>query len=372
MKKKNSGEKYRVGIIGCGRIASLFEDDPLREHPCTHAGVYNAVSETEIAAASDFDAVKLRAFSKRWNVKSVYKNYKKMLDKESLEIVSVCTPTPTHSEVVVEAAKSGVSAIFCEKPIATSLKEADKMIEACNKSGVKLIINYPRRWNPYYRHIKQLINSGEIGDTESITGHYTSGLLMMGTHLLDIFRFLVGDVKWVFGSVEDINPADFVAVKPSENFSTTDPCGTGFLCFKNRTSGFVDGSIRKKYFIFEIDIQGTSGRIRISDNGRSFELWGIKESENYGGYKELDLKPFLALPSAPAPASNRMWSSSVTCNVKAVEEIIECVEQNKESVSSGAEGRAALELALAFHESSAVGAKVRLPLQNKNLRVVSK
>ena len=240
-----------------GRIASLFEDDPLREHPCTHAGVYTAHPETEIIAISDPNPHSLSAFKERWGVSSLYTDYEDMLEKEFLDIVSICTPTPTHCEIVERAAEAGVKAIFCEKPIATSLKEADAMIAACKKNQTTLVVNYPRRWDPDYCHIQSLIANGIIGDIKSIHGCYTSGLLMMGTHMIDIFRFLCGDVVQVFGSIDKVDSDIDSPLKPSENFTFDDPSGSGFLKFKNNAIGFIDGSMRKNYFIFEIDIQGS-------------------------------------------------------------------------------------------------------------------
>lgn len=88
---------------------------------------------------------KLDKFSKRWKVHGLYADYKEMLSREKLNIVSVCTPSGTHSQIAVDAAKSGVKAIFCEKPIATSVPEARKIVDACKKHGMYLTVNHSRR-----------------------------------------------------------------------------------------------------------------------------------------------------------------------------------------------------------------------------------
>jgi len=346
---------YRVGMIGCGQIASIFEDDEWREHPCTHAGAYNAVKETEIVAAADINKERLSAFSKRWGVKSIYKDYKEMLEKEELDIVSVTANTAMHCEITTKAAKSGVKAIFCEKPIATCLEEADEMIKTCDREGVKLIINHTRRWDTYYQKARELINSGKIGDLISIAGYFTSGLLIMGTHLFDMFRFFAGDVEWVVADTEVIEDAN--------GYQKTDPSGNGFMHFKNGVIGTAIGSSKKQYLIFEIDIHGTQGRIYIRDNGRTLELWTPdKEREHidYNTPNELTLEK--------SPRVERKNSM-----IAAVEDVVRAVERDREGMCTGRDGRAALELALAFHKSAQEGGKkITLPLKDRRLRVISR
>ncbi|RLA81326.1 MAG: hypothetical protein DRG33_00810 [Deltaproteobacteria bacterium] len=348
---------YRVGIIGCGQIASVFEDDEWREHPCTHAGAYNAVKETKILAVADINKDRLSAFSKRWGVKSVYEDYNEMLEKEELDIVSVTTNTSLHCKITTEAAKSGVKAIFCEKPIATCLEEADKMVKICDKEQVKLIVNHTRRWDPYYQKAKELIDNEKIGDLTSITGYFTSGLLIMGTHLFDLFRFLSGDVEWVVADSE-------AKIKDAANgYQKTDPSGCGFVHFKNGIAGAVLGSSKKQYLIFEVDIHGTQGRIHIRGNGRTFELWTPDTERKHISYNtpnELILEQI-----SPIERKNNM--------IAAVEDVIRAVKQDSEGMCTGRDGRAALELALAFHKSVQEGGeKIALPLKDRKLRVVSR
>ena len=75
---------YKIGLIGCGRIGTLLEEDKLRGKPCTHAGGFNAISSTKIVAGCDIDSSRLKKFGTRWNVDRLYKDYKKMLLQEKL------------------------------------------------------------------------------------------------------------------------------------------------------------------------------------------------------------------------------------------------------------------------------------------------
>ncbi|MCH8265804.1 MAG: Gfo/Idh/MocA family oxidoreductase [Proteobacteria bacterium] len=83
--------------------------------------------------------------------------------------------------------------VYCEKPIATSAEEAERMIEACEKSGTLLVINHNRRFNPKYRHLRALIDAGDLGDLTSVYLRWGSGRLgCVGTHLIDSARMLTG------------------------------------------------------------------------------------------------------------------------------------------------------------------------------------
>ncbi|HEB72102.1 MAG TPA: hypothetical protein ENI77_05720, partial [Nitrospirae bacterium] len=79
-------KKYAVAIAGLGRIASLLEDDPLRGKPATHAGAYHAHPSTKIVAGCDIDPDRLTKFGARWGVSRLYDDYRKMLDKERIDI----------------------------------------------------------------------------------------------------------------------------------------------------------------------------------------------------------------------------------------------------------------------------------------------
>ncbi|MCX6666557.1 MAG: Gfo/Idh/MocA family oxidoreductase [Euryarchaeota archaeon] len=348
-------DKYRVGIIGCGRIASLFEEDQWRDHPCTHVGAYSSNEKTKIVAAADINTGNLRTFSQKWGIKSVYSDYKEMLEREELDIVSVAANTVMHHEIVTIAAKSGVKAIFCEKPIATSLREADEIIKICEKKCVKLTINHTRRWDPYYQKIKELINDGKIGEMTSISGYFTSGLLIMGTHMFDMLRFLAGDVDWIAAAIE--------TKKDTKDNQKNDPSGSSYFQFKNGVIGSVIGSSKKQYFIFEIDIQGTMGRVKIWDDGNNLELWTPDMKKTHIDY------------NTPNKLISQMITTVKKKNymISAIEDVIESIERNEESLCTGYDGMAALELSLACHKSAQCGgSKISLPLQDKELRVITR
>jgi len=114
-------EDYRVGIIGCGGIA--------REH----VRAYGNISNVKIVSGAEVDTERREKFAGDFGLQNVYADYHDMLEKEALDIVSVCTWPKTHSDAVCEAAKSGCKGIMCEKPMATNLGEADLMLDASSQ-----------------------------------------------------------------------------------------------------------------------------------------------------------------------------------------------------------------------------------------------
>ena len=262
---------YKVGIIGCGRIAGGFEYLPNRIFPSTHAGAYLANPLTKLIAICDKDAGRLEQFSKKWKIKNCFNNHKKMLKTNSLDLLSICTHEDTHYEIISDAIELGVKNIFCEKPRGKNSAEIIKILSLCDKNQVNLIVNHTRRWNDKFIYVKNFINHASLGSITSITGRYTSGIRVIGSHMLDIMRFLVGEIKFIHGLRE--KGLSVLNLSYSENFNSQDHSYSGIMYFENGTIGFLDGSARKKYLIFEIEIQFEKGKLILSDNGQTLSIW---------------------------------------------------------------------------------------------------
>jgi len=203
-------KKYRAAIIACGRISRA------------HAHGYRANPEIELVACADISREALDGFGEQFSVppEHRYLDYNEMLNKEKPDIVSICSHHHLHSSMTIDAAlsfhrnsdltmKTNVRqprAIFCEKPIALSLGEADDMIEACEKAGALLIVGHQRRFSPQYVSAYNALSAGEIGELRFIEGHGHPGtsLTVDGTHTVDLMRWYAGDapVEWVFGQID--------------------------------------------------------------------------------------------------------------------------------------------------------------------------
>ena len=194
------GKVYKVGIIGCGRMADTIEDEQLerrKKHPYrgglvlpyAHAAGYAAVEETEVVAACDIDATRLRAFVDRWKVKS-YVDYREMIEKEDLDIVSVATRPEQHAEQMIFAANHGIAGIYAEKPLCMSLRETDAIRAAFEHNQVHL------EYGPIYRHwtaceqARVLGEKGALGEIKAVLGF--EGKALEG-HFIDLLLYLLGD-----------------------------------------------------------------------------------------------------------------------------------------------------------------------------------
>lgn len=354
-----SDKIYRVGLIGCGRVAWLFEMDPLIPHkPCTHAGLYRKAERTEIVAAADIRADRLHAFSKEFGVDNVYLDYHGMLEKESLDIVSICAYAPERFKMVTDTINAGVKGIWCEKAFATSLSEADEMVRLCDERGVSLIVFHSRRWGIDYQLARKLISDGVIGIPTSVVCHFSGNMIHTGTHTFDVLRMLFGGVSWVQGNLEYYGSVSHHrAFESTKDLISLDTGGYALIYFKNGLYATVHGD-SKGYFIFEFDIMGTGGRIRIGNH--LFEVYFAEESKTESGLIELYKKEI-------------HYDKGVNDGTEVVNHLIDCMEGQAKNVSSPSDGTAALEIALAIHHSHSIGGKrVDLPLKNRNIRILSR
>jgi predicted dehydrogenase len=349
---------YNVGVIGCGRVAWLLDQDPLIPNkPVTHMGAYFRVDRTRVVAAADTRIDRLDAFSKEFGIENVYTDYEEMLDKERLAIVSICAYAPDRCRMVVDAVHAGIKGIWCEKAFATSLEEAEAMVTLCEEQGVTLIVDHARRWSQSYRHAKRLLNDGAIGMPLSVVCHFSGNMVHTGTHAFDVLRLFFGEASWVEAYLETREEEGQHGPSSVRNLAQHDVGGYALVSFKNGVYATVHGDSRE-YFLFEFDIMGTNGRLRIGNS--LFELYEAGMSEREQGLRELRIK-------------GTVGRQGENPFVTAVHHLIDCMEGKSENVSAPRDGMAALEIALAIQESHLNGgSRVCLPLQERSLRVVSR
>lgn len=136
------------------------------------------------------------------NVKA-YLDYHAMILEEKPDVVVVATPTALHAEMTCFAAQNGVTGIYCEKPMAVSLKEAKQMMNVCKEKNVSLMVGHQRRCTPVYRKMKELMYSGAIGEPYLIRVTCAGDMLSDGTHSVDSAKFFMNDEDpaWILASV---------------------------------------------------------------------------------------------------------------------------------------------------------------------------
>lgn len=314
--------KLKAAVIGCGRIGAEFDNDPKRTYVSTHAGAYATLKGTELVAVCDTDRKKASKCASRWGVNGIFTDFREMMSDLSPDAVSICTPPATHYSVLKEVVKYKPKAVFCEKPIASSVTEASRMIELCKKNKVILQIDHQRRFDELHGRIKKLIESGKFGKVQHVNFYYTAGAKNTGSHMFDLMRFFFGDAEWLEA---------FYSKK--EDAKKDDPDLDGVIRFKSGLFATFQACDVKNYLIFEMNIIFEKARIILKNSGFNMECHLVKDSKYFSGYKELD-------------KDKKIFKTVYKRNfmVNAVTELAECARRRKRSVSSGEDGLAALKM----------------------------
>lgn len=322
---------YRAAIIGCGKIGSEFADDPRINDIYTHAGAYTACPDTDLVAVCDSDGDKVRRCGERWGVPHIFQDFHTMIDETKPEIISICTPDSTHYSVICDVMKYRcVQAIYAEKPIALSLTEAREIVDIAKTRNITLAVNYFRRYAPTIQNIrKEIFEEKCIGDIQTVSCYYTKGILHNGTHLLDLSRFIIGEIVSVHG---------FYNRCPD----SPDPTLDANIRFENGATGYLHGCDEKRFDICEMDIIGSCGRIRIIDSGHTIEHYQVRDDPHYSGYQALSFKE----------RDTRGMTDTI---LHGVEDLVDCLNHNKVPRCSGFDGIAALELGLTICDSARTG-----------------
>jgi predicted dehydrogenase len=197
-----------------------------------------------------------------------------MIEKENLDLISVVTPDHLHAQIVVDAANAGVKGIFCEKPIATTLADADRMIEAVERTGAKMIVNHSRRWFAEYLQAKRLIQTGKLGKVariNAVMGGPRAMLFRNGTHLIDLITFFAdSDPVWVVSHLdpghENYGP---VYAGRGGRDPAFDPGATALVKYANGVMASYHGTktVTPTYSTWEVTVFCEKGNLRIREPG---------------------------------------------------------------------------------------------------------
>jgi len=123
---------------------------------------FRALQEVSILAAADTNPPLLKHISQHFGVSKTYVDFLDMLDKEDLDAVLVCTENSRHADAVEAAGEKGVHVIM-EKPMSANLEQAERIVKATRKHGIKVMVNYPTTWSPAVQHAHDLVKGGRIG-----------------------------------------------------------------------------------------------------------------------------------------------------------------------------------------------------------------
>lgn len=346
---------YRTGIIACGIIA--------RVHARAWLGVEG--SPTEIGAIADSNGDALREFGDFFGVPEEhrYADFRQMLDSERLDFVDVCSWHRLHAEMVIAAAARQPKGIICQKPMSVDLGEADDMLMACQRNGVKLIIAYQRPHHSTWLKARDLIREGAIGRVVQIQLDAGGNILNTNSHNIRLALFLMDEpqVEWVMGAVERTTE------QMERGLPAEDACLGLAVCDNGATiliqGALIDGlgqgcRVIGSDGIMELDTTFHPDSIVPSDapmrmpEGLSarynFEIGKVRYFNGQtNGWKEV----------------TEPWHD---CWSRQCQEAVDWVEGRVEdAISAGSRGRAVQEVMMALFESARKRQRIYLPLKTR-------
>jgi predicted dehydrogenase len=340
-------DRIGLGLIGCGGIARSA-------HLPAMATLANRV---QLRAAADLDAHAAEQAAAPWGADHGT-DWRALLDRPDIQVVVIATPESAHPDQVAAAASAGKH-VLCEKPVARTLAEADAMIAACARAGVRFMVGHSRRFTRRYLQIRAALDRGEIGALRLIREnerraravdqvwwsprHWTGNPqlsggapLMNAIHEADLQRWFTG------ANAREVR-AELAVTIPENTGGVVD-----FLSF---TVTFDNGAIGSAEVLncappgypafHQMELYGTAGAIRARDH----ELIGLSRFSAGG---------------TDYPGTYDMLLHNKPAYVRELSELLDAIAEDRPVRMPPSEARAALELALAAVESARTGRTVRL------------
>jgi predicted dehydrogenase len=341
--------EYRVGLIGVGRKGTQ------------HARAYMLDERTEVVAVADSDPENLQLFERRTGVPG-YADFREMLEKEAIDIAAPILPVSANPEVVIACAEAGVKAILCEKPIAASLAEADRMVAACKDRRIAfgagdLDVNLPA-----YQQALEFIGAGELGAVKSISLLGGPGTEMSGggCQRFTLMRHFAScaEVAWALGWVSD------------DPLSDHDQGGAGYVRFANGIEAFIYRNEDARGRGYEVACEG--GVFRSDDNLVGLYRFIEGNGATWDKLKKIEgVLPEGRIYGEARDYDAEGWKWPGDRNVASCKAIIDALERGEDPPGSGENGCKVLEIAIALRESHRRGCvPISLPFADRGLRIV--
>lgn len=348
--------KIKIGIIGTGSISN------------EHINAYLKNADIELYAFCDISEERLTKMAEKYGVTKTFTDMNEMLKLKEIDAVSICTWNSSHAECTIAALNAGKH-VICEKPMATSTKDARAMKAAADKSGKLLMIGFVRRYGNDCELLKEFIDNGYFGDLYYAKATYLrrkgcpggwfgdkarSGggpLIDLGVHVIDLVRFLMGNPKPVsiYGATfqklyarEDVK--DKVAYcsssKTDKDIFDVEDLVTAMICFEN-------GAVLSLEASFSLNIKKDQGII---------ELFGTKAGAKLDPELELftQVNGYMAdvnLASDTALSFDGLFA-------KEIDHFVSCIKDGTSCKSPAQDGVDIMTIIDAIYESAKTGHEV--------------
>jgi predicted dehydrogenase len=358
-------KKYRVAVIGRTGKGNYGHGLDV---------VWKALDDVEVVAVADENEKGRSDAAKRLGAKNAYADYRQMLDKERPHFVSVADRwLDAHHDMAVACAQAGAH-VFLEKPMCRTLAEADELIRECEMRHVKVAIAHQTRYSPRLARVRDLIGAGRIGDVLEIRCRGKEDargggedLMVLGTHLMDLMRFLVGNARWCHASIT-VNGRPATQADLREGGERIGPVLGDQI---HATYGFdksVVGAFATRRNAasrasrFGMEIRGTKGIIQLTTGGLP-PVYLLDDPTWFPGKSNAVWQEISS--NGIGKAETLKDGGLDMANVLIVKDLIDAVEKDRQPLGSMYEGRAALEMILAVYESWRDKGPVDVPLKNR-------
>jgi predicted dehydrogenase len=341
-----------------------------------HDTVFLGLEGVELVAIADDNAQGLEATAKRTNAPRTYRDYREMLSKEKPFVVAIGPRWVDQRVAMIEAAVAAGCHIYCEKPLAGNLADADRIIRACERANVKLAVAHQTRAVPPVRLALAHLQQGKFGKLvrlrargkEDIRGG-GEDLIVLGTHMLDLMTLFAGTPRWVSANVTVGGRPAAVADKRRP----TEPVGM-----------IVGDAISASYGFDGSAVASFHSRANVSRPGRSPFGLVIECEEAMVSIRsgEVFLYPSsVVVPENSKLAWQKLWVEDWHFfpdhkprpmgdwlhrgNQILVRDLLRAVTENRPPISSGADARWALEMIQGVYAAHFAGRRLPLPLHDR-------
>jgi len=338
-------------MIGVGSIADL------------HAQGYMRNENAKIVGVADLARDLAEAKAKKYGAETVFESAEKLLADPRIDAVDIAVPTAAHMPLAVKACEAGKH-VMLEKPMARTVQECDQIISAADKAGVKLMVDHSLRFFPPFRQAKKIVEGGGIGDlVKTRASHmgwgYTGwradpaqaggGLLIEGAvHALYLSEWFLGRVK----RLSAITGKTSYTSMPSEDIALV------VLEGEKEAYGVVDANLNGPFPLWDdhLEIVGTKGMV-IANGAeqqiiRGPPIWHFKDGM-WTAYREKTFGD-----EVPFEIPNEVEWAWPKCFTYAVAEFVSSVLEDRQPLTTGRDGRRAIQLVHACYESAKTGRAV--------------
>lgn len=333
-------ELLKFGIVGCGRIAQRHA-----EH-IHNKGVLTAVC--------DIVSEKAAQIADKYSAKA-YLSIDEMLTEEAgMDVVAVCSPNGLHAEHAIKSLNNGFH-VLCEKPMAISVQDCGRMIQAAERANKRLFAIKQNRFNPPVAAVKELLDAGKLGKLYSVQlncfwnrnpDYYNNSwkgtlkldggtLYTQFSHFIDLLYWMVGDVK---------NVQAFMANYSHEGIIEFEDTGAVILQFENGVIGTIHYTVNS----YQKNMEG------------SLTLFGEKGTVKIGGqylneleYQQIEGYKIENLPEGNKPNNYGNYQGSMSNHDKVYDNLIEVLQRNAPITTSSFEGLKTVEIIEKIYKSAA-------------------